>query len=86
MEQLVLYWIQYKNSFKYKAGCFWRFSYVYTIIEVVLIPLSSRCLKNGIHRIDDKNEWLLLSVTFTAKTWVGFCLNIRKLFFLEFSF
>ena len=31
-----------------------------------------------------KNEWLLLSVTFAAK--VGFCLNIRKRFFFEFSF
>ena len=31
MEELVLYWIQYKNSLKYKIGCFWRFSYVYTI-------------------------------------------------------
>ena len=27
MEELVLYW---KNSLKYKVGCFWRFSYVYT--------------------------------------------------------
>ena len=25
MEELVLYWIQYKNSLKYKVGCFWRF-------------------------------------------------------------
>ena len=31
MEEFVLYWIQYKNSLKYKVGCFWRFSYVYTI-------------------------------------------------------
>ena len=31
MEELVLYWIQYKNSLKYKIGCFWRFSYVYTV-------------------------------------------------------
>ena len=31
MEELVLYWIQYQNSLKYKVACFWRFSYVYTI-------------------------------------------------------
>ena len=31
MEELVLYWIQYKNLLKDKVGCFWRFSYVYTI-------------------------------------------------------
>ena len=31
MEEIVLYWIQYKNSLKYKVGCYWRFSYVYKI-------------------------------------------------------
>ena len=30
-EKLVLYWNQYKISLKYKVGCFWRFSYIYTI-------------------------------------------------------
>ena len=30
-EKLLLYRIQYKNSLKYKVGCFWRFSYAYTI-------------------------------------------------------
>ena len=38
----VLYWIQYKNSLKYKVGCFWRFSYVYTVNQVLLILLSYR--------------------------------------------
>ena len=27
MEELVLYWIQYTNSLKYKVGCFWCFSW-----------------------------------------------------------
>ena len=31
MEELVLYWIQYKHSLKYKVICFWRISYVYTV-------------------------------------------------------
>ena len=31
MEELVLFWIRYKNSLKYKVGCFWRLSYVYTV-------------------------------------------------------
>ena len=31
IEDIVLYWIQYKNSLKYKIGCLWRFSHVYTI-------------------------------------------------------
>ena len=30
-EKLVLYWIQSKNSLKYKVGGFWRFPYIYTI-------------------------------------------------------
>ena len=30
-EKLVRYWIPYKNSLKYKFGCFWRFSYVYSV-------------------------------------------------------
>ena len=29
MEELVLYWIEYKNSLKYKIGFFWRFSYAF---------------------------------------------------------
>ena len=85
-EKLLLYWIQYKNSLKCKVGCFWRFSYVYTFNYVLLVVLSYRCLKNVVHQIDGKrNEWLLLSVTFTAKL-DGFCFNIRKRFFLEFAF
>ena len=67
MKELALYWIQYKNPFKYKVGCCWRFSYVYTSNKVLLIPLSCRCLKNVIHQIGSKNEWLLLLLAFTAK-------------------
>ena len=71
MEELVpyfvLYCIQYKNPFKYKVGCFRRFSYVYTINKALLISLSFKCLKNVIHQIDSKDELLLLSVTFRAK-------------------
>ena len=74
--KLVLYRIQYKNSLKNKVGCFWHFSYVYTINQVLLIPLSYRCLKNVIHQIDSKNEWLLPSVTFTAKFDLVFVLKI----------
>ena len=66
-ERLVLYWIPYKNSLKCKVSCFWRFSYVYKNNWVLLIPLSFRCMKNVIHQIDGKNEWLVLSITYTAK-------------------
>ena len=30
-EELLLYWIQYKHLLKYRVGCFWSFSYDYTI-------------------------------------------------------
>ena len=77
MEQLALYW---KKSLKYKVGCFWHFSYVYTITQALLIPLSHRCLKNVIHQIDSKNEWLLLSVSFTAKPELVFVLIFENAF------
>ena len=41
MEELVLYWIQYKNSLKYKVVCFWRFSYVYPSSFNSIIVLMS---------------------------------------------
>ena len=54
------------------------------------IPLSRfkdyRCLKNVIHHIGSKNEWLLLSESFAAKFEGGFCLNTGKDFFVEISF
>ena len=67
MKKLVPYWIQYKNSLKYKVGCFWRFSYVY---------MSEK----RVHQIDSKNEWLLLSVTFTAKLELVFVLTFENAF------
>ena len=79
-EKLVLYRIQYKNYLKCKVGCFRRFSYVYTINQDLLIPLSYRCLKNVIHQIDSKNEWLLLSVTFTVKFELVFVLTLVNAF------
>ena len=43
------------------------------------IPLSHtkehRCLKNVIHQIDSKNEWLLLSASLTAKFGLDFVLK-----------
>ena len=37
--------------------------------------IINRCLKNVIHQVDSKNEWLLLSVTFTAKHELVFVLT-----------
>ena len=55
------------------------FFIVYTINEVLLILLS-RCLKNVIHHINGKNEWLLLSVTFTPKLELFFVLTFKNTF------
>ena len=53
-------------------------SYVYTINQVLYIPLSYikeyRCLKKVIHQIDSKNEWLLLSASLMAKFELVFVL------------
>ena len=44
-----------------------------------------RCLKNAIHQIGNKNEWLLLSTSFTAKFFtVDFCLHCETLFLRGF--
>ena len=42
--------------------------------------IIERCLKNVIHEIDGKNEWLLLSVTFTAKFELVFVLTFENVF------
>ena len=45
-----------------------------------LILLSYRCLKNMIYQVGSKNEWLLLSVTFTAKLELVFVLTFENAF------
>ena len=36
--------------------------------------------ENAIHQIDSKSEWLLLSITFTAKLELVFVLTFEKTF------
>ena len=43
-----------------------------------------RCLRNMIHQIDSKNEWLLLSASFTAKFRLVFVLTLENAFFRVF--
>ena len=43
-----------------------------------------RCLKNVIPQIDSKNEWLLLSVSFTAKFGLDFLLTPENTFSQRF--
>ena len=39
-----------------------------------------RCLKNVIHQIDSKNEWLVASASFTAKFEFFFALTLENAF------
>ena len=45
-----------------------------------------RCLKNVIHQIDSKNEWLLLSESFTAEFGLVFVLTLESAFSWRFHF
>ena len=77
MEELGLYWIQYKKSLKYKLDA--SDAALHNQLSF-LIPLLYRCLKNVIHQIDSENEWLLLSVTFMAKIKLVFVLIFAHAF------
>ena len=57
-----------------------------SVLLTKLVPLSYRCLKNVIHQIDNKNEWLLLSITFTAKLELVFVLTFENSFSQSFHF
>ena len=54
--------------------------------KVLLIPLSYKRLKNVIHQIDSKNEWLLLSVTLMVKLELVFILTSKNTFSQCFYF
>ena len=43
-------------------------------------------MKNVIHQIDSKNEWLLLPVSFTAKFMLVFVLSLENTFSERFHF
>ena len=54
-------------SIQCKSGCLAAFNLFTQSIKFYAFHYRDRCLKNVIHQIDSKNEWLLLSVSFTAK-------------------
>ena len=45
-----------------------------------------QCLKNMIYQVGSQNEWLLLSVTFTAKLELDFVLTFENAFSYSFHF
>ena len=69
--------IQYRNDWLASSDLFARSIKFYTF------HYQYRCLKNAIHQIDSKNEWLLLSACFTVKFGLVFVLTIWKTLFLR---
>ena len=66
------------NDIHREKLCFTRFStrmatwllltfLIYNQLSPITSRIKSRCLKNMIHQIGSKTEWLLLSASFTAK-------------------
>ena len=49
-------------------------------IHSIIIYQEYRCLKNLIHQVDSKNDWLLLSAGFTAKVELVFVLTLENAF------
>ena len=73
---------------EWPLGWFWTFSYVYTNNLVPCIPLlrikEYKMFENVIHPVDNKNKWLLLSASFTAKFGLVFVLTLENAFFRGF--
>ena len=78
-QELVLCWIQYKIHWNTRLAASDVFICLHNQLSY-LIPLWYRCLKNVVHQIGSKNEWLLLSVTFTAKLELVFILTLENHF------
>ena len=57
-----------------------------TCIHSIITYQMYRRLKNVIHQIDSKNEWLLLSASFTAKFVLAFVLTLENAFSQRFHF
>ena len=69
----------------------WLTAFVYShnqlsFIHSIITYQEYRSLKNVIHPIVSKNEWLLLSVSFTAKLGLVFVLAMEKAFSQRFYF
>ena len=64
-------WVLLNSVQERQFGCFWPFSFVYTIswdlLSFYYHVQEYICLKNVIRQIDSKNEWLFLLAIFTAK-------------------
>ena len=50
------------------------------LFYIVITYSGYKCLKNVIHQIDNKNEWLLIPASFTAKFELVFVLTLENAF------
>ena len=82
-------WFDYLTILPWKSFCFNKVSTkihwdtrlaASDVFQVLLFLLSYTCLKNVIHQMDSKNEWLLLSEIFAAKLELVFVLTSKTLF------
>ena len=53
-----------------------------SFFNAIIVQMSEKC----VHQIDSKNEWLFLSVTFTAKLELVFVLIFKNAFSYSFHF
>ena len=50
------------------------------VFPMLTQSIKYRCLKNVVHEIESKDEWLLLSVIYTAKHKLVFVLTFENAF------
>ena len=71
------------HSVQYRSGWLAAFEFfdMFTqSIKFYIFHYQYRCLKNVIHKIDNENEWLLLSASFTPKFGLVFVLTLENAF------
>ena len=70
-------------------GRFWPFfTYLHnqlSSIHSIITYLKVKCLKNVIHQIESKYEWLLFSASFTVKFGLVFVLTLENAFCQRFQ-
>ena len=76
-KRLVFDSIQYRKDWLAASDLFGMFT---QLIKFYRFHYQYICLKNVIHQIDNKNGWLLLSASFTAKFGLVFVLTLENAF------
>ena len=79
-DKFVFYSIQYKNGWLAASDFFDVLTQLSSIKHRIITYYDYRCLKNIIHQIDSKNEWLLLQASFTIKIELVFVLTLENAF------